>query len=180
MEISEKSKIRKWVKEQRISLDRTTEEKWNESICEKLLSLREIRQAFCIYCYASLWGEAGTWKFMEAAFRQGKYIAVPRILKKEMEFYAIYGEKDLEQGIMGIMEPKSSCLKIRDLEAPVIVPGVAFDRKGNRLGYGGGYYDRFFQKEPLHQRIAIAYDFQIFDKIPAEEHDKTVDLIITP
>lgn len=180
MEKSEKSEIRKWVKERRSSLETASETGWNEAICRQLLNLNDIRYAFCVYCYASFHGEVSTWRFMEALLRQGKYIAVPKVAGKELEFYAISGEKDLEEGVMGIMEPKSSCLKIRDPEAPVIVPGIAFDREGNRIGYGGGYYDRFFQQEPHHRRIAVAYDFQIFDKIPSEAHDKPVDCIITP
>lgn len=180
MEKSEKSEIRKWVKERRTALEAATEIKWNEAVCRQLLNLSEIRHAFCVYCYASFPGEVSTWRFMESLLRQGKYIAVPKVTGKELEFYSISGKKDLEEGVMGIMEPKASCLKIRDPEAPVIVPGIAFDRDGNRIGYGGGYYDRFFQREPHHRRIAIAYDFQIFDKIPSEAHDKPVDYIITP
>ncbi|WP_394527263.1 5-formyltetrahydrofolate cyclo-ligase [Lacrimispora sp. JR3] len=180
MEMLEKSKIRKYIKEQRQTLDSATEHQWDESICRELLDLLEIRQAFCVYCYASFRGEAGTWKFMETLLRQGKYIAVPKVKGKELEFYAISGKKDLEEGVMGIMEPKSTCLKICDPDAPVIVPGVAFDKEGNRLGYGGGYYDRFFEREPSHFRLAIAYNFQLFDRIPAEPHDKKVDRIITP
>lgn len=180
MEKSEKSEIRKWVKAQRKALDAATEARWNESVCSQLLNLSEIRQAFCVYCYASLPGEVGTWRFIEALLRQGKYIAVPKVKGKELEFYSISGKKDFEEGVMGIMEPKVSCLKIRDPQAPVIVPGIAFDREGNRIGYGGGYYDRFFQREPHHRRIAVAYDFQILDRIPPEAHDKPVDCIITP
>ena len=180
MEKSEKNEIRNWIKEQRKTLDSATEHVWNEVICQKLLNLSEIRQAFCVYCYASFHGDAGTWKFMEALLNQGKYIAVPKVTGKQIEFYAISGKKDLEEGVMGIMEPKSTCLKICDPDAPVIVPGIAFDREGNRLGYGGGYYDRFFEREPSHLRFAIAYDFQLLDHIPAEPHDKRVDRIITP
>lgn len=180
MEMLEKNEIRKFIKEQRQALDSATEHLWNETICQKLLDLPLISQAFCVYCYASFHGEAGTWNFMEALLKQGKYIAVPKVKGKQLEFYAISGKKDLEEGVMGIMEPKSTCLKICDPEAPVIVPGVAFDKEGNRLGYGGGYYDRFFEREPSHPRLGIAYDFQMLDRIPAEPHDKRVHRIITP
>ncbi|WP_349948117.1 5-formyltetrahydrofolate cyclo-ligase [Lacrimispora sp. BS-2] len=180
MEKSEKNDIRLIIKEQRKTLETATENAWNHAICEKLLNLDDIHRAFCVYCYASFHREAGTWKFMEALLRQGKCVAVPKVVGKELEFYSISGKADLEEGIMGIMEPKPSCLKIHDPEAPVIVPGLAFDKSGNRLGYGGGYYDRLFEKEPDHPRIAIAYGFQIFDHIPTEPHDKRVDRIITP
>ena len=110
----------------------------------------------------------------------GKYVAVPKVEGKKLVFYAIQGKKDLESGVMGIMEPKSSCLRIGDEFAPVIVPGIAFDREGHRIGYGGGYYDRFFDEEPDHPRFGIAYPFQLFDSLPAEAHDKGMDMVITP
>lgn len=180
MEKSEKNKIRYWVKEQRQALDMDTESVWNESICEQLLNLDEIRQAFCVYCYVSFHHEAGTWNLIEALLKQGKFPAVPKVTGKNLEFYAILGKTDLEEGVMGIMEPKAACLKIHDPKAPVVVPGIAFDAQGNRIGYGGGYYDRFFKQEPHHHRIAIAYSFQIFDQIPAQPHDIMMNRIITP
>lgn len=180
MEKLEKNEIRKWVKDQRKALDSTTEMIWNDSICEQLLNTEEVRKSFCIYCYASFLHEVSTWKFMDAVLKQGKYIAVPKVNGKELDFYAIFGKADLEEGTMGIMEPKQSCLKIHDEEAPVIVPGLAFDTEGNRIGYGGGYYDRFFKREPHHFGIALAYGFQMFDRIPAESHDVCMNRIITP
>lgn len=176
----EKSEIRKEVKEYRFVLDHKLEEKWNLAICEKVLNLRTIRQAFCVYCYVSFRHEAGTEELIRALLEMGKYVAVPKVTGDHLEFYSIHGRQDLEEGVMGIMEPKASCLKICDGKAPVIVPGIAFDREGHRIGYGGGYYDRFFDQEPDHARLGIAYDFQIFDQIPVEAHDKGMDLIITP
>ena len=180
MEKSKKNDIRIFVKEQRRVLETAAESIWNDSICEQLLNLDEILRAFCVYCYVSFRREAGTWRFMETLVKQGKCVAVPKVVGKELEFYAISGKTDLEEGVMGIMEPKPSCLRVHDPGAPVIVPGIAFDKYGNRIGYGGGYYDRLFEKEPNHPRIAIAYGFQVFDYIPTEPHDKRVDRIITP
>lgn len=180
MEKSAKNDIRIFVKEQRMALETTAECVWNDSIYRQLLSIDDILRAFCVYCYVSFRREAGTWRFMESLLKQGKCVAVPKVVGRDLEFYSISGKTDLEEGVMGIMEPKSSCLRVHDPQAPVIVPGIAFDRYGNRIGYGGGYYDRFFEREPDHPRIAIAYGFQIFDHIPTEPHDKRVDRIITP
>ena len=182
MEKLEKSEIRRRVKESRLALNKARKTMWDEAICQKVLSMPEIRQAFCVYCYISFYNEAGTGKLIKSLLEMGKYVAVPKVAGKHLDFYAIRGKKDLEEGVMGIMEPKSSCLKIYDGDAPVIVPGIAFDLEGHRVGYGGGYYDRFFESEPGHPRFGIAYDFQIFEKnqIPAEPHDKGMDLVITP
>lgn len=180
MEKSEKNDIRVSIKEQRKALETSVENMWNDAICEQLLNMDEIIRAFCVYCYVSFHREAGTWRFMETLLKKGKCVAVPKVIGKNLEFYAISGKEDLEKGVMGIMEPKPSCLRVHDPGAPVIVPGIAFDKLGNRLGYGGGYYDRFFEQEPSHPRIAIAYGFQIFDHVPTEPHDKPMDRIIIP
>jgi 5-formyltetrahydrofolate cyclo-ligase len=180
MDTSEKNNIRRMIKEQRKVLEAAEKSAWDGAICRQLLNLDDIRRAFCIYCYVSFHREVSTWRFMESLLRDGKCVAVPRVAGKKLEFYAISGKADLEESAMGIMEPKQSCLRVNDLEAPVIVPGLAFDKSGNRMGYGGGYYDRLFEKEPNHPRIAIAYGFQIFDQIPTEPHDKRMDRIIIP
>lgn len=180
MEMSEKNKIRAWIKKERKAVNSSTELLWNASISRKLLELPEISKSYCIYCYASFHKEAGTWEFMEELIHREKLVAVPKVTGKELEFYIISGKMDLEEGVMGIMEPKESCLKVHDPNAPVIVPGLAFDHKGNRIGYGGGYYDRFFEREPDHYRIAIAYEFQIMEQIKANSHDIPVDRVVVP
>ena len=106
MEKSEKSEIRKWVKEQRIALEAATEVKWNEAVCRQLLNLNEIRHAFCVFCYASFPGEVSTWRFMEALLRQGKYIAVPKVTGKELEFYSISGKRIWRKGSWESWSPK--------------------------------------------------------------------------
>ena len=111
METSKKSEIRKWVKEQRRRLTVSSEAQWDEAICEKLLELEEIKKAYCIYCYASMRHEAGTWRFIELLFKLGKWIAVPKVSGKEMDFYVIKGRSDLEEGAMGIMGTKGFLLK---------------------------------------------------------------------
>ena len=77
------------------------------------------------------------------------------------------------------MEPKASCEQICWPDAPILIPGLSFSRNGNRLGKGGGYYDKFLSKEPNHPTVALAYEFQIMDEIPAEEYDQSVDAIVT-
>lgn len=175
-----KNEVRELVKTQRQALTPKQEAEWNDAICRKILGLRSIRQAFCVYCYVSFRHEAGTEKLIEGLLEMGKYVAVPKGEGNRLVFYAIQGKRDLESGVMGIMEPKSGCLRIRDEFAPVIVPGTAFDREGHRIGYGGGYYDRFFEEEPDHPRFAIAYPFQLMDALPFEPHDKGMDMVITP
>ena len=95
-------------------------------------------------------------------------------------FYYIDCFEDLEPGCFGIPEPKKSCMTAEETDAPVIVPGVAFSERFERTGYGAGYYDRFFEKEPQHRKIAICYDFQIAEAIAVDQYDVLMDQIITP
>ena len=96
-----------------------------------------------------------------------------------MDFFEVRSMEDLAEGAFHILEPKDGCEKVNWPEACVLVPGIAFDEKGRRLGKGGGYYDKFFAEEPDHGTIALAYEFQIADEIPAEEHDQPVEHIVT-
>ena len=111
---------------------------------------------------------------------QGLKVAVPRVKGREMAFYYIDCFEDLEPGCFGIPEPKKSCMTAEETDAPVIVPGVAFSERFERTGYGAGYYDRFFEKEPQHRKIAICYDFQIAEAIAVDQYDVLMDQIITP
>ena len=175
-----KIEIRNKVKLCRQSMAPEQEAVWNEAILKKIMALKSVRLASCVYCYVSFQHEVGTKRVIECLLEMGKYVAVPKVNGKKLDFYALQSRRDLEPGVMGIMEPKEDCLRIRDLHAPVIVPGIAFDKEGRRIGYGGGYYDRFFEEEPEHEKIGIAYPFQIFDTVPAESHDKSMDMVITP
>ena len=91
MEMSGKSEVREWVKENRLALTQKQELEWNDAICKKILSLRTIRQAFCVYCYVSFRHEAGTEKLITSLLEMGKYVAVPKVEGKRLVFYAIQG-----------------------------------------------------------------------------------------
>ena len=109
------------------------------------------------------------------AVRKGKIIASPKVLGDEMSFYTISDLKQLSVGAYGIQEPVSNILApAADL---IIVPGVAFTKKGNRLGYGGGYYDKYLASNPTYT-IGAAYDFQIVDYIEINKFDVKLKEII--
>ena len=101
--MSSKNEIREWVKENRQALTQKQAMERNDAICRKILSLRSIRQAFCVYCYGSFRHEAGTEKLIQGLLEMGKYVAVPKVEGKKLVFYAIQRKKDLESGVMGIM-----------------------------------------------------------------------------
>ena len=96
-----------------------------------------------------------------------------------MEFYRISDEHDLISGYMGIMEPSDTCVKAECRNGLFIMPGLAFDYDFHRIGYGGGFYDRYLSADNTFVKAALAFDFLLLDSIPYEEHDLKPDYIIT-
>ncbi len=151
-----------------------------------------------IYCYASFRDEVSTAGLMELAWKDGKKVAVPRVTDGSwMEFHYIESLRELKPGYQGIPEPEAGMQK-RGMtneagglsDSPglpdksegdilMILPGAAFDRMGNRIGYGKGYYDRYLQRVPWCRRMGLAYSVQCRDEIPAEAWDIRVEAVIT-
>jgi len=154
----------------------------DQRIKEKLFSLPEFEKAKCVLFYVSIKGEVRTYDMISDTLEKGKRVLVPLadLKKKDLLISEINDLDELSPGAFGIPEPKDPRefpLEKIDL---VVIPGIAFDRKGNRVGYGMGFYDRFLKK--LRKRtplIALAYDFQIVSKIPADDHDIRVHKIVT-
>lgn len=173
-----KQDIRKRVLKQRIAMPK---EEWQEKsrmISEKVIS----HPAFCsaeeIFCYVSCRSEADTYAILREAWRQGKKTAVPKVHGKEMDFYYIQSFDELEEGCFKIPEPVTA-KKAEGKNVLVIVPGAAFDRRRNRIGYGKGFYDRYLEKHSECRTLAIAFGFQIVERIPASEHDVLPEILIT-
>lgn len=178
-----KKELRARMLEARKTLSQEDRLTWDRELAEKILSMPEFRDRDacpCVYCYVSVRNEAGTELLMDGFLQRGIKVAVPRVEEKEMVFCYIDGKDDLSPGCMNIPEPKSGCRKAKEKTAPVIVPGVAFGKDFSRMGYGGGYYDRFFEAEPDHRRLAVCYEFQLKESVPSEEHDRSMDEIVTP
>lgn len=177
---AEKVRIRQKMKKLRGQIPEDRRACWDRKLTERLFSLGEWKQGSCVYCYISVRNEAGTEALIREFWARNISVAVPKVQGKDMDFYYIAGMEDLEPGSMGIPEPKSGCRKAASQDAPVIVPGLAFGRDFSRLGYGGGYYDRFFEREPKHLKIGIGYEFQLEPEILSEPWDTGMDVIVTP
>ncbi len=154
-------------------------------IANNLYSLPEFRAAHQVMFFVSFGSEVDTRDMVEVSIKADKVALVPKAkpAKRELIPSEIRSwENDLEPGTYDILEPKEKFLRPRDPEGInlLIVPGVAFDKKGNRLGYGGGYYDRFFpQLMPGTPLVALAFELQIVPEVPVDEWDRPVDKIIT-
>lgn len=149
-------------------------------ICGKVLQLPEYEAAPVIYAFASTSPEPDMYPLMRAAIGSGKKLAVPRCLGNGiMEFRLIGSPEDLRSGFMGIMEPPETApLAQPEPEDLILVPCMAADKHGNRLGHGGGYYDRFLalcKAKP----ILICPEKLVLDRIPAEKWDIRIKTVVT-
>lgn len=133
-----------------------------------------------VFLYMSYNREVDTYMLLSRCFMDGKKVYAPKVLSKtDMEFYCIQDEHDLVSGYMGIMEPSDSCEKANTRDGLFIMPGLAFDYDFHRIGYGGGFYDRYLSEDNTFIKAALAFDFQLLESIPYEEHDLKPDYIVT-
>lgn len=178
-----KSELRKNILRIRRNLDQESVLGLSDAIQARIIESRVFREASVVMAYMPIKNEVHTGKLIRVALESGKTLLLPRVVDMErMEAVPVTNaESDLRPGVMGILEPDPAIAavdpSIIDL---VIIPGIAFDRKGHRLGFGAGYYDRFI---PLLKRecviLAPAYSFQVLEHIPAENHDRKVHIIVT-
>lgn len=178
-----KKALRELIYKKRSEMNLETKKQWDEEILSKILKSEYYKNSRVIFTYVSFQGEVDTIAFLKKALNDGKTICVPKVISKAegMEAHEITSLDDLELSSYGILEPKIHCPLVNPLDIDLLImPGVAFDKNNGRMGYGGGFYDRFLKKiKPQAMRIPIAYDFQIFDSIPLDEFDEKVDFIIT-
>lgn len=173
-----KQEIRQRIKQERLAMPN---EEWMEKsriICEMLITHPLFLRARGILIYMDVRNEVCTRGVIRAAWKQKKKVAIPKVHGKEMEFYEILDFSQTEKGTFGVEEPKEECLV--DIKGMLMVmPGVAFDRKRNRIGYGAGYYDSYLRKHPEMKTVALAFDCQIVPEVEAELHDIRPDILIT-
>ena len=156
----------------------------DDVIKTRLFNLEEFIDAKSVLMYISFRTEVDTIGQLEGIFCLGKKLLVPLVdsRQKTLTLYEIRETSELVPGYMGILEPKAAedrKVELKDIDI-IVVPGTGFDIKGNRLGYGGGYYDRLLANTKNHiPTIALAFEEQIVDDIPAESHDMKVDIIVT-
>ncbi|MEG0108573.1 MAG: 5-formyltetrahydrofolate cyclo-ligase, partial [Lachnospiraceae bacterium] len=112
------------------------------------------------------------------AWKKGKRVGIPKIQNHTMKFYYISHMQDVEEGKYNILEPTTKELA-NNPEALIVMPGVAFDKERNRIGYGGGYYDRYLKLHPCGQTIALSYEIQCVSHISAEAFDFRPEILVT-
>ncbi|MDF2628431.1 MAG: 5-formyltetrahydrofolate cyclo-ligase [Symbiobacteriaceae bacterium] len=179
----EKQQLRTEMLARRQSLAPDERERRSLAAQEALIGSPAFAAAHQILIYIAFRGEVGTERIAEAAVTAGKGLVLPRVVKEPrgLVLHAYSGNQAaLARGAYGIMEPRPEWPVVTPAEVDlVVVPGVAFDRTGGRLGYGGGYYDRLL---PMmgHARLAgLAYECQVVEGLPKDPHDIPVDGLAT-
>ncbi len=193
----EKRRLREQVLKRRSALAAGTREAASRRIMERLAELPEFREAAVVHCFASLPEEVETEPIFEACWAAGKKTFVPVQIRGQGVLGAVErrpGDK-LAAGPFGVPEPPPESRRMADPAAIdlLIAPGVAFDREGNRLGYGKGYYDKFLAvlgEKNVERRgeglllekpavVALAFSIQVVDSVPSEGWDEPVGIILT-
>lgn len=174
----DKKAIRDLIREKKRAMSEAEICRASAILAEKLAEDPLYRQAASLYGYLSYNQEVRTMPILERALREGKRVAVPKVYGQQMRFVWLRDLSRVAKGYAGILEPVDDEPVARDPTALVLMPGLAFDRQGHRIGYGGGFYDRFLAVEPNHPTVALCYGFQLFPTLPAEAFDIAVDRVI--
>jgi len=178
----QKHRMRSRVKQLRSQLLVAQYSKWSEQICAQILGLGAVQKAQTIMLYRSVRNEADLDPLFSVFQRLGKKTVTPRVEGDAIRaYYTSDLSADFEIGYAGIREPLTTCEQV-PLEKIdiVIVPGCAFDLLGHRLGWGRGFYDRFFQSGAMHTtKIAAAFNFQVVHAVPANDDDVGMDHLVT-
>ncbi len=172
---------------QRDALSRAEQQEKSRLIMERLLTLAWFQSAATIFTYVDFRSEVATRSLIDYMLESGKKVVVPVTLVQERDLLPVSisdPEHELAPGYCAIPEPVVA-IREKQLVLPntidlVLLPGSVFDERGGRMGYGGGYYDRFVsQKAPQAHRIGLAYEVQMVQRAPLQEHDELLDMILT-
>lgn len=174
-----KRELRRRMLARRNALTETEVSDYSENICRKVLDMPVYQRARDICLYMPIQNEVDVSMLIAPARLQGKAVWLPRVEEGEMDFY-LYGEDTcLFTGAYGIQEPESSQRLIPHEHVLVVMPGAVFSKDNDRIGYGGGYYDKYLSRYPMCKTIAVCYDFQILSEIPADVHDVKPQFIVS-
>ena len=173
----DKKQLRKQIREKKRAMSLQEIEEKSRHLADMFYASELYQQAQTIYGYLPYNQEVRTTPMLERALRDGKRVAVPKVYGDEMKFIYLDDLSAVEAGYAGIPEPIEDQPVADDPKALVLMPGMAFDPEGHRIGYGGGFYDKFLAAEPEHPTLALCYDFQMLEKLETEEFDIPVDTV---
>lgn len=174
----DKSALRKEIREKKRAMTSEQIDTASRELAKLFLQSELYRRANSVYGYLPYNQEVRTVPILEQALRDGKRVAVPKVYGEEMKFIWMNDLSAVSDGFAGIPEPVADGPVADDTTALVLMPGLAFDPQGHRIGYGGGFYDKFLAAEPTHPTLALCYAFQMREHLDTEEFDKNVDCVL--
>lgn len=173
-----KQELRKTIRARKRAMTPEEIQTRSQALCRKFLESSAYRECRTLYGYLPYNQEVRTLPILEQALADGKQVAVPKVYGDEMKFIYLDDLTQVSTGYAGIPEPIADGPVAADETALVLMPGLAFDPQGHRIGYGGGFYDKFLAAEPNHPTLALCYDFQLLPELETEEHDIPVDTVL--
>lgn len=174
----DKQALRKQIREKKRAMTESQIDSKSEELGKLFAASEAYKQAKTIYGYLPYNQEVRTVAMLQKALDDGKRVAVPKCYGDEMRFIYLDDLSKVEKGYCNIPEPIADGPIADDPTALVLMPGLAFDPQGHRMGYGGGFYDKFLAAEPGHPTLALCYDFQMMEHLDTEAHDIPVDFVI--
>ena len=174
----DKKELRSQIRQQKRAMTEEAIVEASARLGELFLACPEYKAAKTIYGYLPYNQEVRTVPMLEQAMKDGKRVAVPKCYGEEMRFIYMDDLSKVEKGYANIPEPIADDPVADDPTALVLMPGLAFTQDGKRMGYGGGFYDKFLAAEPGHPTVALCYAFQMVDYIPTEDYDIPVDRVL--
>lgn len=176
-----KAGLRRELVARRAALSPEERRRQSRAVLDRLRSLPVARKAKIVAGYHPLPAEVDDLEFLLERVGHGVRVALPRVDGRELSLHDWHPGDPLERNQFQILEPLRGAPTVPYAAVhAVLVPGVAFDRAGHRMGYGQGFYDRLLRHVPLDARIGLAFDLQLVDKLPREPHDVPVGWILTP
>ena len=175
----DKKALRQKIREQKRAMTEEEIVAASNRLAEQFYATQQYQNAKTIYGYLPYNQEVRTTEMLQKALDDGKKIAVPKVYGDTMRFIYLDDLSKVGVGYCGIPEPISDEPVADDPTALVLMPGLAFDQQGHRIGYGGGFYDKFLMEEPNHPTVALCYEFQMLPYLETEEFDIPVDCVIS-
>ena len=174
----DKTELRREIRARKRAMTEEEIETRSAKLAQLFFASEAYQNAKTIYGYLPYNQEVRTVPMLERALKDGKKVAVPKVYGDEMKFLYLDDLIAVAKGYAGIPEPIADEPVAQDETALVLMPGLAFDPQGHRIGYGGGFYDKFLAAEPNHPTLALCYEFQMLPKLDVEDHDIPVDTVL--
>ena len=174
-----KKSMRRYYSQLRSAMPRKERSEAETTICHQLKEMLLTWKEHRIHTYLPMGEEVNIWPVIRWAIGAGMELTVPKTLpKRRLEHLLFLDPEDLTYGVFGTRHPRLAVPNPGPYDV-ILVPGLAFDSQGNRLGYGAGYYDHFLTEQPAAIKVGICFSEQIAQSVPHEDHDIPMDAVIT-